>query len=279
MSDEVQIDQATFDQAIAAGKSERVARALAKSAWVRKTKGPADRGTPGPKAAAAAPAAAEAAPANGGAAAAVPAAVGAPAAGYVERLTPEQRAARVAAATGRTAGGEGVGGRSLTGEATQRLLAVVPPSGIQRVSKRQDDKVNTWPHLLAAEFVAVIAMTAFLLVFSTFKDAPFRELANVSQTPNPSKAPWYFLGLQELLRYFHPMIAGVTIPGLGLFALMAVPYADKNPSMRPDRRKLAVMLFTIFMMFWAILTIVGVLFRGPGYNFVWPWNDGVFFDL
>ena len=75
------------------------------------------------------------------------------------------------------------------------------------------------------------------------------------------------------------MIAGVTIPGLGLFALMAVPYADKNPSMRPDRRKLAVMLFTIFMMFWAVLTIVGVLFRGPGYNFVWPWNDGVFFDL
>lgn len=281
MSEEVQIDQATFDQAIAAGKSERVARALAKSAWVRKTKGPADRGTPGPKAAAAAEPAAAAAPANGGAAPA-PAMAGvaaAPAAGYVERLTPEQRAARVAAATGRKVGEEGVGGRSLTGEQTQRLLAVVPPAGIQRVSKRQDDKVNTWPHLLAAEFVALIVMMAFILVFSTFKDAPFRELANVSQTPNPSKAPWYFLGLQELLRYFHPMVAGVTIPGLGLFALMAVPYADKNPSMRPDRRKLAIMLFTIFMMFWAVLTIVGVLFRGPGYNFIWPWNDGVFFDL
>jgi hypothetical protein len=278
MSDEVQIDQATFDQAIAAGKSERVARALAKSAWVRKTKGPADRGTPGPKAAAAAEPAA-AAPANGGAA--VPATVGvaAPAAGFVERLTPEQRAARVAAATGQRATAEGTGARSLTGETTQRLLAVVPPSGIQRVSKRQDDKVNVWPHLLAAEFIAVVVMTAFVLVFSTFKDAPFRELANVSLTPNPSKAPWYFLGLQELLRYFHPMVAGVTIPGLGLFALMAVPYADKNPSVRPDRRKLAVMLFTIFMMFWAVLTIVGVLFRGPGYNFVWPWNDGVFFDL
>jgi menaquinol-cytochrome c reductase cytochrome b/c subunit len=281
LSEEVQLDQATFDQAIAAGKSERVARALAKSAWVKKTKGPAGPGTPGPQAAAAAAApAAEAPSTNGGAAA--PAAVGAvaaPAAGFVERLTPEQRAARVAAATGRRVTDEGAGGRSLTGEQTQRLLAVVPPAGIQRVSKRQDDKVNTWPHLLAAEFLAVILMTAFVLVFATFKDAPFRELANVSQTPNPSKAPWYFLGLQELLRYFHPMVAGVTIPGLGLFALMAVPYADKNPSMRPDRRKLAVMLFTIFMMFWAVLTIVGVLFRGPGYNFIWPWNDGIFFDL
>ena len=121
--------------------------------------------------------------------------------------------------------------------------------------------------------------TAFVLVFSTFKDAPFRELANPSLTPNPSKAPWYFLGLQELLRYFHPMVAGVTIPGLGLFGLMALPYADKNPSMRPERRKLAIMLFTIFMMFWAVLTILGVHFRGPGYNFIWPWNDGVFFDL
>lgn len=276
MSEEVGLDQEVFDQAVAAGKSERVARALAKSAWVRKTRGPADRGTPkatDPPAAAeaAAPAAASDAP--------VPAGVGASSVGVVERLTPEQRAARVAAATGRRADENGGGGRGLTGEQTQRLLAVVPPSGIQRVSKRQDDKVNTWPHLILAEFVAILVMTAFVLVFSSFKDAPFRELANPSLTPNPSKAPWYFLGLQELLRYFHPMVAGVTIPGLGLFALMALPYADKNPSMRPDRRKLAIILFTTFMMFWAVLTIVGVLFRGPGYNFIWPWNDGVFFDL
>ncbi|MFP5225764.1 MAG: menaquinol-cytochrome c reductase cytochrome b subunit [Actinomycetota bacterium] len=280
MSDEVGLDQEVFDKAIADGKSERVARALAKSAWVRKTRGPADPGTP--KAAAAeagTPEPSSAAPAAGAGAAPTATAVAAPAAGSVERLTPEQRAARVAAATGRKVDENGGGGRGLTGEQTQRLLAVVPPAGIQRVSKRQDDKVNTWPHLILAEFVAILVMTAFVLVFSSFKDAPFRELANPSLTPNPSKAPWYFLGLQELLRYFHPMVAGVTIPGLGLFALMAVPYADKNPSMRPDRRKLAIILFTIFMMFWAVLTIVGVLFRGPGYNFIWPWNDGVFFDL
>jgi quinol-cytochrome oxidoreductase complex cytochrome b subunit len=133
--------------------------------------------------------------------------------------------------------------------------------------------------LLAAEFLSLILMTAFLVVFSTFKDAPFRELANPSLTPNPSKAPWYFLGLQELLRYFHPQVAGVTIPGLGLFGLMAVPYADKNPSMQPNRRKLAIILFTIFMMFWSVLVILGVIFRGPGYNFIWPWKTGVFFDL
>ena len=277
--EEVGIDQEVFDKAVAEGKPERVARALAKSAWVRKTRGPAG---PGEKKAApaggdapaeAAPAAA-AAPAGGGAPVAAPAATA-----VQERLTPEQRAARVAAATGKTATSNGGGGRG-TGEGeTHRLLAVVPPESIQRTVKRQDDKVNVWPHLLGAEFLSLLLMTLFLVVFSTFKDAPFRELANPSLTPNPSKAPWYFLGLQELLRYFHPMVAGVTIPGLGLFGLMALPYADKNPSMRPDRRKLAIMLFTIFMMFWAVLVIFGVMFRGPGYNWIWPWNTGVFFDL
>src|SRR6266550_4643701 len=254
--EEVGIDQPTFDKAIAEGKPERVARALAKSAYVRKTKGPAAAGTP--KAATPAEGAPpEAAPA----AAAPPATAGAP------------------PAAGAPAAGNGGGGRGLGGGEVHRLLAVVPPEGIQRTVKRQDDKVNVWPHLLAAEFLSLILMTAFLVVFSTFKDAPFRELANPSLTPNPSKAPWYFLGLQELLRYFHPQVAGVTIPGLGLFGLMAVPYADKNPSVQPNRRKLAIILFTMFMMFWSVLVILGVLFRGPGYNFIWPWKTGVFFDL
>jgi menaquinol-cytochrome c reductase cytochrome b/c subunit len=280
--EEVGIDQETFDKAIAEGKPERVARALAKSAYVRKTRGPAapaaPKAAPAEGAPAEAPAAAPAAAPAGTAAPGAPAA-SAPATAVVERLSPEERAARVAAATGRTATGNGGGGRGLGGGEVHRLLAVVPPEGIQRTVKRQDDKVNVWPHLLAAEFLSLILMTAFLVVFSTFKDAPFRELANPSLTPNPSKAPWYFLGLQELLRYFHPQVAGVTIPGLGLFGLMAVPYADKNPSVQPNRRKLAIILFTIFMMFWSVLVILGVLFRGPGYNFIWPWKTGVFFDL
>jgi hypothetical protein len=276
--EEVQIDQEVFDREIAAGKPERVARALAKSAWVRKNRGPAAAGTPKPPAEAA-PAAAAEAPAAEAAPAAPAAAVAAAPAGTVTvpRLTPEERAARVAAATGqatKTAGGRGKG----VGD-THRMLALVPPTGIQRVEKRQEDKINVWPHLLAEEFIALLVAMAALLIFSVVVNAPSRELANPSLTPNPSKAPWYFLGLQELLRYFHPMVAGVTIPGLGLFGLMAVPYVDKNPSMKPDRRKLAIFLFTVFVIFWSVLVLIGSFFRGPGFNWVWPWKSGIYWDF
>ncbi len=93
-----------------------------------------------------------------------------------------------------------------------RLLALVPPEGIQRVEREQGDRINVWPHLLIEEFVAMMIVLAALTIFATFVNAPLRELANPNLTPNPSKAPWYFLGLQELLRYFHPMVAGVTDP-------------------------------------------------------------------
>ena len=156
---------------------------------------------------------------------------------------------------------------------THRLLAMVPPEGIQRTEARQEDKVNVWPHLLLREAVAAFAMFAFVTVFSMVVNAPLRELANSNLTPNPSKAPWYFLGLQELLRYFHPMVAGVTIPGIALLILMAAPYFDRNPSMRPENRKLAVMLFTMFLMFWAILVLAGSFFRGPSFEWVWPWTE------
>ncbi len=162
---------------------------------------------------------------------------------------------------------------------TQRLLTVVKAGSIQDVKATPIDKVHTWPHLLAAEFVAALAMTAFTLVFSIFVNAPLLQLANPNRTPNPSKAPWYFLGLQELLTMFHPMVAGVTIPGMGLFLLMLAPYIDRNPSNKPEDRKFAISLFTIFLMFWAVLVIIGSFFRGPGFNFVFPWKDGLFFEL
>src|SRR3970282_159999 len=117
----------------------------------------------------------------------------------------------------------------------------------------------------------MLIVLATVTVFATFVNAPLRELANPNLTPNPSKAPWYFLGLQELLRYFHPMIAGVLLPGIGLTLLGAWPYLDKNPSVRPQNRKFSIMIFTIFMMSSAILSTIGSLFRGPGYNWVWPW--------
>lgn len=160
-----------------------------------------------------------------------------------------------------------------------RLLALVPPEGIQRVEREQGDRVNVMPHLLVEEFVAMLILTAGVLIFSTFLNAPLRQLANPNLTPNPSKAPWYFLGLQELLRYFHPMIAGITIPTFILVGLAAVPYVDRNPSVKPGDRKIAITMFTIMFCFGAMLTIIGCFFRGPGYNWVWPWAQGVFFDL
>ena len=160
-----------------------------------------------------------------------------------------------------------------------RLLAIVPPEGIQRVEREQGDRVHTWPHLLLEEFIAMAILFAGLLVFSSLINAPLRELANPNLTPNPSKAPWYFLGLQELLRYFHPMVAGIVIPTFILVGLAAVPFVDRNPSIKPGDRKVAITLFTILFMFGAVLTIIGSFFRGPGYNWVWPWTQGVFFEL
>ncbi len=162
---------------------------------------------------------------------------------------------------------------------TQRLLTVVKSGSIQDVKATPQDKVHVWPHLLAIEFVAALACTAFTLIFSIFVNAPLLTLANSNQTPNPSKAPWYFLGLQEMLTMFHPMVAGVMIPGMGLFGLILAPYIDRNPSNKPEDRKFAISLFTIFLMFWAVLVMIGSFFRGPGQNFVFPWKSGLFFDL
>ena len=162
---------------------------------------------------------------------------------------------------------------------TQRLLTVVKSGSIQDVKATPIDKVHTWPHLLAVEFVAALAMTAFVFIFSVFVHAPLLQLANPNQTPNPSKAPWYFLGLQELLTVFHPMVAGVTLPGVGLIALVLAPYLDRNPSNKPEDRKFMTGMMTVFLMFWAILVLIGSFFRGPGFNFVLPWVEGLFFEL
>jgi menaquinol-cytochrome c reductase cytochrome b/c subunit len=292
MADDIQPDQETYDRLIAAGESERTARAKAKSVAVRKARGanraslqgdgqaatpaaaPAGEAAPAPAAVATeAPAAAPAQAPAAAAAPAAPAARPAAAPGNGDRrLTPEERAARVATAVA-TKGLPGQAGAAAKQGETHRLLAMVPPEGIQRAEARQEDKVNVWPHLLLREAVAAFAMFAFVAVFSMVVNAPLRELANSNLTPNPSKAPWYFLGLQELLRYFHPMVAGVMVPTVALLGLMATPYIDKNPSMRPENRKLAIMMFTMFLMFWAILVLAGSFFRGPGFNWVWPWTE------
>ena len=208
----------------------------------------------------------------------------------------EEPVAAVSVATvpeGGGAGGNGAGRLAATvsvrpvapptgvpaGVRTQRLLTVVKARAIQQVKAEPTDKVNTWPHLMIGEFTALMLMTAVLVVLSVILQAPLLEPANAFETPNPSKAPWYFLGLQELLSYFDPQVAGVTVPVvIGMIGFMMIPYLDKNPSTRPSDRKFAIMLYTIFLTGSATLTILGVLFRGRGFNFAYPWKDGVFFD-
>jgi menaquinol-cytochrome c reductase cytochrome b/c subunit len=184
---------------------------------------------------------------------------------------------RAAAGAARTAAVPVAG----AGGHTQRLLTVVKAGSIQDAKSTPTDKVNVWPHLLVVEFAAALAMTAFLTVFSVFVNAPLLAAANTNLTPNPSKAPWYFLGLQEMLTMFHPMVAGVTIPGIALGVLGAAGYVDKNPSNKPEDRKFVIALFTFFLMFWAVLVVIGSFFRGEGQNFVLPWRQGVheIFDL
>ena len=162
---------------------------------------------------------------------------------------------------------------------TQRLLTVVKSGSIQQARAEAQDKVHVWPHLLAIEFASILSLMAFITIFSALVKAPLLGLADVNQTPNPSKAPWYFLGLQELLKMFQPMVAGVTIPGIALGLLAITPYIDRNPSNKPTDRKFAIMMMTMFLMMWAVLVIIGSFFRGEGFNFVFPWNKGIFFEL
>ncbi|HVL52477.1 MAG TPA: menaquinol-cytochrome c reductase cytochrome b subunit [Actinomycetota bacterium] len=271
-----------YDQTLAEenakGSSPAVAEARAKAARHRARKAAAAGSAPPkpPAAPAEKPAAAAAAPEPASVGATAPAAAAAPPAASA----PATPAAPAAPAGGRRAAARaGVGAGDAAPERIQRLLAVVKPESIQRVEKEPIDRVNTWPHLMAGEFLAILAVTAFLVLTSVFVDAELRELANINVTPNPSKAPWYFLGLQELLRYFHPQVAGVTIPQWIILGLMAAPYIDRNPSNKPGDRKLAISLWTIFMLMFAILGMLGSIFRGPGFNFVYPWDAGIFFEL
>jgi menaquinol-cytochrome c reductase cytochrome b/c subunit len=275
------LDQGVFDSTLEAelakGTDRRVAEGRARSAGVRAFRAANPEEAAKHEAAGGAPAAAAASAGNGGAAApaAAPAAAaaaagGAPVAVAASVTTPVREAPLPTGNLPTPRKGA---------DDKHRLLALVPPEGIQRVEREQGDRVNVWPHLLIEEFVAMFILMAGLTLFSTFINAPLRELANPNLTPNPSKAPWYFLGLQELLRYFHPMVAGITIPTFILIGLAAVPYVDRNPSNKPGDRKIAITMFTILFMFGGILTIIGSFFRGPGYNWVWPWAQGVFFEL
>jgi len=162
-----------------------------------------------------------------------------------------------------------------------RLLALVKQDAVVRVQKEPDDTVMTWPHLLAIEFMAAVVISVFLLLMGLFVNAPLEELANPNVTPEVAKAPWYFLGLQELLAYFHPTVAGALTPIFVLVGAALIPYVDRGNVLatRPSDRKTAVLLFSLFCGLGLVLTFIGIFFRGPGYAFALPWVTGLHFSL
>lgn len=135
-------------------------------------------------------------------------------------------------------------------------------------------EVHVWPYLLRVEFLATIIVTVLLFVWSIALNAPLEEPANPNLTMNPSKAPWYFLGLQEMLVYFDPWIAGVVMPTLIIIGLMVFPYVDSNPLGQGyytwKQRRIAIGAFLIGFIMWIALIIIGTFIRGPGWVWFWP---------
>jgi hypothetical protein len=144
-----------------------------------------------------------------------------------------------------------------------------------------EDKIFTWPDLVFSEFICMVLLTVGMVLWSILLKAPLEEPANTSVAPNPSKAPWYFLGLQEMLVYFDPWMAGVVLPGLIIVGLMAIPYIDTNKKGNGyytfKERKTEIWLFLFgFLILWSELIVIGTFLRGPNWNFFGPYE---FWDI
>ncbi|MCH2124636.1 MAG: hypothetical protein MK165_07585 [Pirellulaceae bacterium] len=144
--------------------------------------------------------------------------------------------------------------------------------GLEPLEKELDEKVLVWPDLVYTELICMIAITALLIVWAVLLQAPLEEPASSVKTPNPSKAPWYFLGLQEMLVYYDPWMAGVVLPSVVVFGLMAIPFMDFNPKGNGyytiDDRKFAYLMFQFgFLVLWVTLIVMGTFMRGPNWNF------------
>jgi hypothetical protein len=152
---------------------------------------------------------------------------------------------------------------------------------VERLSKLVPDKVHTWPYLVRLEMLVGTIVMALITIWSIVVDAPLEEPANPTKTPNPSKAPWYFLGLQEILVYFDPWFAGVVLPSLIIVGLMVIPYIDINPRGNGyycfKDRKFAISVFLFgFLVMWVSLVIIGTFIRGPGWYLFLP---GQYWDV
>ncbi|HEU5092050.1 MAG TPA: hypothetical protein VFT30_05150, partial [Nitrospira sp.] len=147
-------------------------------------------------------------------------------------------------------------------------------------------ELHVWPYLVRIEFLATVIVTVVLFIWSITLNAPLEEPANPNLTMNPSKAPWYFLGLQEMLVYFDPWIAGVVMPSIIMVGLMVFPYVDSNPlgngyyTLR--QRRFALWMFGAGFLMWIVLIVIGTFIRGPGWIWFWPgqtWDhNAVVFD-
>jgi quinol-cytochrome oxidoreductase complex cytochrome b subunit len=153
-----------------------------------------------------------------------------------------------------------------------RILGVVDRESVTAEDRPVDDTVFTWPHLLARHVVVGLGVAALVLGLGVAFAAPLRGLANPSLTPEPSKAPWYFSGLQELLSRFDPLVAGILIPAGAVLVFIMLPYIDRNPATEARNRKVAVLLFSGLVVAAVTLTVIGTFFRGPGWRFVVPWT-------
>jgi quinol-cytochrome oxidoreductase complex cytochrome b subunit len=158
-----------------------------------------------------------------------------------------------------------------------RLLAYIPGRTFSGKRDATEAEVATWPHLVLREFLAAVTVIIGLWVFAILFNAPLEEKANPALTPNPAKAPWYFVGLQELLAYFDPWIAGVIIPNIVLVGLALIPFLDVNPAGSGEygfsKRKFAVSVFTFGFLFWFALIFIGLFMRGPSWAWYWPWEN------
>lgn len=157
-------------------------------------------------------------------------------------------------------------------EPRYRLLGVVPREMEVRPKQEPEDTVFTWPHFLVRHAVVAAGTVAIVFALAIAFDAPLKEMANPNLTPPVAKAPWYFAGLQELLSHAHPMVAGVLAPGAVVVFLFALPFMDRGPGWRVRERKMVVIVFTVLVAAAVGLTIVGALFRGPGWSWTWPWE-------
>src|SRR5256885_2222017 len=150
-------------------------------------------------------------------------------------------------------------------------------AGAGPIEKAESDRVWVWPDLVYTELISLIVCSVILIVWSIFLKAPLEQPANPANTPNPSKAPWYFLGLQEMLVYFDPWLAGVVLPSLIIVGLICIPYIDKNPkgngyyTFTERKAEISIFLFG-FAVLWASLIVLGTFLRGPNWNFFGPFE-------